>query len=69
MATHSVSDLDSRTVDRLLQIVMVLLAGVGTWLIFFGSPVQTAVGIVLFILSVVAFLVVVKQTFDDHPAW
>lgn len=69
MSTHAITDVDSATPDRVLRVLTVLLSVVGAGLIFFGSPLQTTVGIVLFILSVVTFLGVVKHTFEGHPDW
>lgn len=69
MATRTIGGPDALSVQRLLQVLTVLLVVVGVGLIFVGDPLLATVGIVLFILSVVAFLGVVKYTFEGHPDW
>lgn len=53
MVSEAIAGLSPAAVDRLLQVLTVVLLVAGVGLIFFGNPAQTTVGIVLFILSVV----------------
>lgn len=69
MATRTISELDPRTVDRLLRVATAVLLLGGLALIFLSDPVLTSIGIVLFILSVITFLGVVKHGFEGHPDW